>query len=101
MEFLCDSGPLRQPLLKSQIHPPGQLMHVEAVERRDAACTRQDDAGTKPPGFSERRIDLERDRPFVAVPGAVRVACDHPKAIRARGQVHVNSLPGSHWLAPG
>src|ERR1700722_1532669 len=99
MQFLRDARPFREPLFKTNVELPGEIVQPQAIKSRDHQGASQHQAGAEPRGLPKHRVDLQSNAGFRAIPNAVRVARDHTEAIGARCKVGVVGFAICHRLA--
>src|SRR5262245_50632153 len=100
MQFLSDSRPLLQALLKAEAHSAGFLPEPQSIEGPGPGNTDRKNPCPEPPCLPDQRIDSKGNRRLLGVPAAIRSACGHAQTIRTGGEVGVRDLSHGDWANP-
>jgi hypothetical protein len=95
-----DSLPNLETLLKASLHSRGQSAQTKHIKEAERSHHRYNTDDSKQCRLVKRRKDDKASFCAGLIPNAVIVAGDHVKAVIARWQVGVKSLPPILWILP-
>src|SRR5215469_13129552 len=100
MQLLSDTRAFGEAFFETHVQLLGQSMQVEPVRHDYYARHKHSQYREEPPCLPERRLNLEVNHAFRAVPFAEAVAGTKAKMVGTRAQIGVNRLASSARLAP-
>src|ERR1700751_5079008 len=101
MEFARDPRALGSPFFYAHVKLPGEMVHAQAIQQPGKTGQAKHTRQLKPPCLPERRLNLEGEYRFAAIPQAIAVGRGYAELVGTWAKVGIYGLTGNHRLAPG